>query len=376
MHFKQTNKSSLRHSRAFRSSWLAVALALAAQPSGLQATTVPNPVEGDVFLAFRADSEPGKGKSYLVKLGQDTLFKSGGTFTVTGIGSIGDDLTAIFGGSWNTREDLHWSVVGARVATNSTPVVYATRERVSGTLPSTPWPALGLQARSATSTWVASLANGIYGYRGSDATANSSVATVQDPDQSHFSNYATLSDTRSRNGEDGATQPLTAGTSQFGGLSKWDHANGSIEGDFGSGTAGTELDFYQFNASGVTRLGTFSINDSGVLTFTLKTEIPSTLDSDGDGVSDLAELKAGTSPTDGTDFLKIGSFTQTQTGPLVTANTVADKFYHLEYSEDLQSWLPIAYHAAGQTGTPLSFTDTDPDRRSRPKGFYRIRVVP
>jgi hypothetical protein len=376
MNFRKTKNPAWSIAQSLGSSSLAVAVALIAFASESRAVTVPNPAEGDIFLAFRADEDPGKGKSYLVKIGQDSLFKSGGSFTVSGLGAIDADLTATFGGSWNTRTDLHWSVIGSRVATTAEPVVYATRERVSTDLPSTPWPVLNLQARAATSSWITAVASGVYGYRGSQATANSAVATVQDPNQSQFSRYATQADTRSKGGEDGAASPITAGTTQFGGFSQWDNKNGTIEGDFGGGTSGTELDFYQFNASGVTRLGTFTINDSGVLSFSLRTEISPSQDTDGDGYTDLAELKAGTSPTDASDFLKVLSFTNSETEAVITANTVADKLYHVEFSEDLQSWLPISFHSAGPTATPLNFTDTDEDRRSKPKGFYRVRVVP
>jgi Bacterial TSP3 repeat len=348
----------------------------AAPVSRVQATTVPNPAEGDVYLAFRADGQPGQGKSYLVKIGQDTLFSSGGYLSVTGLGNIYNDLVDIYGSSWNTRSDLHWSVVGERVLSNGNATVYATRERVSTQVPSTPWPTLNLQARRGTATWIGSVLNGIYGYRGSDATANSSVAASQDAFYERYSNYARQTDTKSRNGEDGASVPITAGTSQFGGFSQWDQKSGGIEGDFTNGAAATALDFYRFDASGVTRLGTFSLDDSGNLTFALLSEISSTQDTDGDGVSDLDEISAGTDPNDSKDFLRVNSFTVTSSGPEVVATTVANKAYHVEYSEDLVTWTPIAYHAAGPDATPLDFVDTDAARKSKAKGFYRLKVVP
>lgn len=380
INFKKSAESHLapqsRFHQVIKPLSLVVAMSLISFGPAAKAAIVPNPAEGDLFLAFRADQEPGKGKSYIVKIGQDSLYKVGGSFSVSGLGSIAADLVDTFGSDWNTRADVHWSVFGERVASNATSTVYASRERVSSTLPSTPWPSLNHQARTATSTWISSVVNGIYGYRGSDATANSAVATVQDPGQARFSNYATQTDSRAKNGEDGASVPLTAGTTQFGGLSRWDHKNGSIEGDFEAGTAGSFLDLYQISPAGVSRLGTFSISDSGVLSFSLITEVPGSLDTDGDGATDLAEIKAGTSTTDATDYLHIGSFVSTPSGPQVTASTVAGKAYHLEYSEDLQSWFPIAYQPAGEEATPFDFVDTDVVRRSKAKGFYRLTVVP
>jgi len=376
MHFRKTRNYFGLNPRSVGSSSLAVVIALAAHVAPVRASTVPNPAEGDLFLAFRADSGAGAGKSYVVKIGQDSLYQAGGSFTVSGLGSIAADLTDTFGSGWNTRSDLHWGVFGERVTNDGNSVVYASRERVPTALPSTPWPALNLQERSATSTWISSVVNGIYGYRGSTATSNSPVATIQDPDQTRFSNYATQAGTRSRNGEDGATVPLTAGTTQFGGLSHWDNQHGNLEGHFGAGTAGAALDLYKISSTGVSRLGTFTIDDSGALSFALLTELSPSLDTDGDGVSNVAEAKAGTNPTDGTDYLRVDPLVLTPSGPQLTAFTAANRLYVIEYSQDLLNWIPIAYHQAGTSAEPLDFTDTDTVRRSSPKSFYRLRVVP
>lgn len=353
---------------------LAVAL-LSLSIHSAKAASVPNPSEGDLFLSFRADSEPGAQTSYLVKIGQDTVFKSvatGASVIVSNLGSINSDLQFLYGNDWSIRGDLHWSVIGTRTSLN--PVVYGSRRRVSSQLPSTPWPTLSLTARAATSSAISSVVNGIRGYRGSDAAPGSSAATIQSPDGFRFSRYISQSDTLSKNGNESVVS--TAGTSQFGSLSRWDYKNGNLEGDFGSGTAGTLLDLYEIGSSVVTRLGTFSISSLGTLTYTVISEIPGNRDTDGDGVTDLAEIKVGTSITNRNDYLQVGSFARTASGPRVTAVTVAGKSYHLEYSQDLTTWLPIAYHLAGAGAAPLDYTDTDTVRRSRAKGFYRLRIVP
>lgn len=56
-------------------SWMAIAsVILSAQLSN--AATVPNPTDGDLFLAFRADLAPGAQTSYLVKVANVSTLKA------------------------------------------------------------------------------------------------------------------------------------------------------------------------------------------------------------------------------------------------------------------------------------------------------------
>jgi MYXO-CTERM domain-containing protein len=233
--------------------WLPLAALLGSALSA-KAAIVSNPQSGDIFLGFRADGGQGGSTSYLINLGPDTQFRnppagtaaSGSTFNVFTGGDIGLDLVATFGNNWNTRSDLSWGIFGVRSSASST--IYASREQNPIGLVTSPWEALDATGRNGTASAITSVVDGVNGYRGRDATANSTVAVFQ-PNTAEASSYA--------------RQVATAGTTDFGSLSGWS----SIEGDFAAGTSGTALDFYRVAGSGVSRLGTFNINDAGVLSF-------------------------------------------------------------------------------------------------------------
>ncbi len=214
------------------------------------AATVSNPQSGDIFLGIRASGGQGASVSYLVNLGSDTQFRNvaaGSTFTVSTGGNIALDLVATYGSNWNTRTDLSWAVFGVRASESS--ILYASREQsVVGQI-TPPWEALDVTGRNGTASAITSVLEGVNGYRGRESTAVSPVAVLQ-PNTAEASSYY--------------KQVATAGTTDFGSLSGWT----SIEGDFGGGTSGTALDLYRIAGSGVSRLGTFSLNNAGVLSFT------------------------------------------------------------------------------------------------------------
>lgn len=215
------------------------------------AATVAAPVSGDIFLAFRASGGTGGSTSYLVNLGPSTQFTAAtpdSTITLGSIGNIGADLVATYGAGWNTRADLFWGIFGATDATN--PTLYASQERTDAGTPTTAWPQLTQQARTSVKTEIFSVTTGINGYLGSDATANSTVATLQ-ANSGNSSSYSFQ---------------VTNGGTDFGSQSQWS----SIEGNFGDGTANTTLDLYRLrNASPtVSLLGSFNLDNSGSLSFT------------------------------------------------------------------------------------------------------------
>ncbi|MFZ4764996.1 MAG: PEP-CTERM sorting domain-containing protein [Roseimicrobium sp.] len=244
-------------------SWRALSLAtaaalLAGSPGVATAATVAAPVSNDIFLGFRASGGQGFGTSYIVNLGQASQFTgASSSFILSTIGDIGADLAAQYSGggsgNWYSRGDLFWGIFGTSTSTN--PAVYASREQNPVGTSATPWPNLALVNRNATKSEILSVASGIGGYQGSDQTANSAVATFQ-TDSTNASSY---------------NKQVTSGGTDFGSLSQWS----SIEGIFGTGTSGTALDFFRINSSGTTAVGTFTINNSGQVTFTSAVPEPS-----------------------------------------------------------------------------------------------------
>lgn len=319
---------------------------------------VPDPVTGDVFLAFRAGSGQGGSTSYIVKLGVDTQFTlaaAGSSFDVSGLGAIADDLTATYGDGWNTRADLFWGIFSFR-PNNGNPILYGSRERTQANVRSTAWPALSQQSRSTTANNISPVIQGIGGYKSRLSTVNSPVATLQ-PNSADASSYN--------------KQVATAGTSDFGSLSQWS----SIEGSFGNGEAGTILDLHRIGSSGVTTVGSFSISSAGVVHFTNVVPTAPNTDTDGDGITDDNEALAGTNPNDASDFFRLQSVAPAGDGVHVNFNVIAARTYTVEYSQTLAigSWETVGTYAA--TGAaPHTFLDTDAVRRSRSTGFYRVRV--
>ena len=321
------------------------------------AAIVPDPVSGDLFLAFRASGGTGGSTSYIVKIGQDTPFRnaaSGSSFTVSGLGNIVTDLTATYGSNWHNRTDLFWGIFGVRPSTSS--IVYSSKERAPVSAITTPWPALDLTARNTTATQITSVLESTGGYKSRDATANSTVAAFQ-PNSANASSYN--------------KQVATAGTNDFGSLSEW----ASIEGDFGGGAAGTALDLYRIASSGVTRVGSFSISSAGVVQFTAPTAVP--VDTDGDGYFDSEETLAGTNPNDPSDFFKVQSLSNSPTSVGVSFHTIPSRTYQIYYSQDLSSnsWQLIGTLPGGAAPATTQYLDTDSVRISRAKGFYKVSVT-
>ena len=98
----------------------------------------------------------------------------------------------------------------------------------------------------------------------------------------------------------------------------------------------------------------------------------STADNDGDGVSNAAEVAAGTNPLDATSVFKITSIAPSSGGGItITWSTVAGKTYYVEASSSLAggSWTTISPAITG-TGT---YTDSTPGPGSK---FYRVKTGP
>lgn len=320
------------------------------------AATVPAPQIGEIYLAFRATGEPGGTQSYIVKLGLDTTFRNAtSSFTVSGLGNIATDLTSAYGAGWSSRADLSWGIFGVRSGAN--PVVYGSRVRNPVTSDSTAWPVLDLTSRNTTASQITSVLESIGGYRGREATANSPVATFQ-PNSADASSYN--------------KQVATAGTNDFGSLSEWT----SIEGSFANGPGGTALDLYRIG-SAVIRVGSFTISAAGIVQFNIPVVTPPVdVDTDGDGFLDSQEVLAGTNPNNAADFFRVQSVQWSSGGVGVAFNTISGSIYKIYYSENLAagSWTLIHTEAGGASPALFQYSDTDPVRKARAKGFYKVSV--
>ncbi|MES2705638.1 MAG: thrombospondin type 3 repeat-containing protein [Verrucomicrobiota bacterium] len=338
-----------------RAAFLAAALF---PPSSASAAPVPVPAAGDVFVGFRASDGQGAPTSYLVKIGADTGFRNAGPgteFDVTGLGNVGADLAAAYGADWSTRSDLYWGVFASRVSSSSS--VYASKARTTTGTVATAWPVLTQTSRNATAQTIVDVISSIGGYDGSEATANSTVATLQ-PNSAQDSSYF--------------RQVATAGTTDFGSLSQWT----SIESSFAGGPAGAALDFFRLSGAGSSHVGTFTISSAGVIHFTA-VPLPSQpdADTDGDGFKDSEETLAGTSPASAADFPR-SLVSLTPEGPRIqSATAAANTTYTVEYSEDLGEapWISVSTGNTGAAAAPVDFVDTDAGRRAKARGFYRIR---
>ncbi len=332
------------------------ALALSALSS--QAQLVPNPVSGDLYLAFRASGGTGGATSYIVKIGSDTTFRTttpGSTITVSALGDIAADLSATYGAGWSNRADLFWGIFGVRPSTSS--IVYGSRERSTPSSPTTGWPALDATSRNTTASQITSVLESVGGYKGREATTNSSVATFQ-PNSALASSYF--------------KQVATAGTNDFGSLSEWS----SIEGDFGAGANGTVLDLYRIAGSGVSQVGAFSLSSAGVFRFTAYAS--PTVDTDGDRSFDAEEVLAGTSVTDPTDFFKVEALSKAPGSVGIGFKTIPSRNYQIYYTPDLvtQPWQLIDTVAGGGAPELIQYQDSNPTRTSLLKGFYKVAVTP
>jgi hypothetical protein len=98
------------------------------------------------------------------------------------------------------------------------------------------------------------------------------------------------------------------------------------------------------------------------------------MDSDGDGVTDAAEMIAGTDRFDATSVLRTSVAPDPGNGVSVQFSTVAGRTYRIECSYDLSAgvWLTLSDNIAG-TGKPVSVND--PTAATHPQCFYRVVVV-
>lgn len=98
-------------------------------------------------------------------------------------------------------------------------------------------------------------------------------------------------------------------------------------------------------------------------------------DADGDGLTNLQEFRAGTDPQNASSALRVTATGQSAADWTITFQTVSNKLYNLERTDDLVSglWSNMAVTIVG-TGNPVTITDTN--AALFPRRFYRARLLP
>jgi hypothetical protein len=211
--------------------------------------------DGDLFLAFYATGGSGKPTDYLVKLGTASTFQNASSPMTLNIGDIGSDLVATYGADWNTRSDLYWGVFGTTytqtVGSDPANTIYMTKSESSiGSIEKGfTRTSSGQQGVYAADMHSVGFAYGNYGYT---STVNSNVGVLQSIDaQNAFEDYQ---------------------STQNGIVTSFTIYNNTM-GNFGNLTDGTALDLFRMTPGNPTSnlagdyLGTFTIDDSGVVTF-------------------------------------------------------------------------------------------------------------
>ena len=100
-----------------------------------------------------------------------------------------------------------------------------------------------------------------------------------------------------------------------------------------------------------------------------------TCDPDGDGLNNLQEYLAGTSPLDSSNLLRVNSAVRTGSDVTISFGTVLGMNYQVQYNSDLVSgtWLVLTN---GVTGTGGVLPIVDLNAASLTQRFYRVKLLP
>ncbi len=233
-----------------RNSWLAAGasllLAFVAQPAAQAAQVLYN--TGDLILAFRATGGQGANESLLVNIGAPSTYANAtGSFDLS-IGSIGADLVTQYGSNWYERTDLSWSIFGGNDTALPNATIYGSRAQIPYGTEATAWNVLTNNAhRASTRNFIQGVASA---FDGLEALTNP-YAALQTNSSDATSYY----------------QQVGVGSNDFGALSQWT----SIEGSFGAGSEA--LNLFRLTST-TTNLGTFTISDAGVVSFSTPAAVP------------------------------------------------------------------------------------------------------
>lgn len=170
-------------------SFLLLAL-VAAAPAVSSAATITASF-GDLILGFQASSGTGAATNLEVDLGSIAQFSgqpAGTTFTIGGL-SV-QDLIAVFGSDWNTRDDLTWGIAGTTGSTQSLSVngttvaaktLWGSKAETTAGVQSTPWNRGTTFAQQGPANTISSLYTGPTGsLNGKTSTGNSLTAAALD----------------------------------------------------------------------------------------------------------------------------------------------------------------------------------------------------
>ena len=233
---------------------------------------------GDLLLGFETTGN-GSSNTVVVDIGNFQLYRDaapGSSFTIDlGTTNLGGILDSTFGSgvnTWTTRDDVYWGVFGATrntaISGPGADTTIVNGDNSSTFYASRPESPVGTQAAA----W--SLSN-----QSSQVTVAGHMLGVEGTfslqSDTNGSNLAVIPTSTVNSYEDENNVQATPNVSFV-------NLSGGIQGNFGSGTAGTALDLFRVanQASGTrtgTYLGTFTINDSGVLNYTAAVPEPSSI---------------------------------------------------------------------------------------------------
>ena len=218
--------------------------------------------QGDFLLGFRATGGTGSGSDVLVDLGPGTSFLSSATPVTFDVSNLLGSLNNTYGSGWTNRSDVFWSVSAADASSSST--VYITVPEATGT-DATPWNGLGTSLQTGVRNKINSAGGLVPDFRIEVSTLQilTPPASVRRSSRDRATPIATAPSCP-------AVHVTNSGPSP--GIS-YAQFNPTIEGTFASGTSGVSLDLIRLtnttgNGNPGTDLGDFTINNSGILTFT------------------------------------------------------------------------------------------------------------
>ncbi len=213
---------------------------------------------GDLFLGVRAGGGAGATQDYVIDIGPASQFEGGTSILTLNLGSVGTDLSSVYGSGWNARSDVFWGIAGttgsfASVGSDPAKTLFATREETTVGTQSTPWVRQASSTQGVTTSKVSSMQGQFNGSNSAGVSATNAVFQ-SDTDTNSWASF-----------QSGGT---LANSGPAPGIS-FAAFNPTIEGTFANGTSGEALDLYRMQpgSGNGDYLGRFVMSDSGQLSF-------------------------------------------------------------------------------------------------------------